>query len=136
MSANSRPKLQRVSNLRHYHHLCVQVSSIEIERVCIERVAEVQQAAAIAVPPRGGGPEELHLFVVLNSQHKHTTLASEVLAQLQRGCQVALREHLNPLFKVQGVTVCDALPRNAANKVMRRLLRDKLVDGRQQASKL
>jgi acetyl-CoA synthetase len=42
---------------------------------------------------------------------------------LHRVCQTAIRKHLNPLFKVREVHVCTFLPRNASNKVMRRLLR-------------
>ena len=38
--------------------------------------------------------------------------------------QGAIREHLNPLFKIHGVVVVDSLPRTASGKVKRRELRD------------
>ncbi|GLC41156.1 hypothetical protein PLESTB_001797100 [Pleodorina starrii] len=49
------------------------------------------------------------------------------VAVLQRRCQEAVRSKLNPLFKVSRVVVVPSLPRNASNKVMRRLLRDALL---------
>ena len=43
--------------------LC-QVSSVELERVCVEGVPSVLEAAAVGVPAPGGGPEQLVLFLV------------------------------------------------------------------------
>jgi acetyl-CoA synthetase len=112
----------------------VQVGSVEIERVCVERVAAIDQAAAVAVPPPGGGPDELHLFVVLLD--KPAGSAADAAASVKRSCQRALREHLNPLFKVAGVAVVSALSRNTSNKVLRRVLRDGLLASRAQGAKL
>lgn len=108
----------------------MQVGSVELERVCTEHVACIDQAAAISAPGKGGGPELLHLFVVLRGQGGADAqgLAAE--------CQGALRKHLNPLFKVQQVHMCDTLPRNASNKVMRRLLRQQVIAGNTSVSKL
>ena len=86
---------------------------------------QIQEAAAVAVAPCGGGPEELVLFVVLHP--------SEVVAlpdfgdELRKLCQRAVATKLNPLFRVGRVLVKPFLPRNASNKVMRRLLRDELM---------
>ena len=108
----------------------VQVGSVELERVCVEHVACVDQAAAISAPEKGGGPERLHLFLVLGG------LCVADAGGLAAECQDALRKHLNPLFRVQQVHVCDALPRNASNKVMRRLLRQRVMAGNATVSKL
>jgi acetyl-CoA synthetase len=98
------------------------VGSVELEQAVVERVTSVDEAAAISVPPADGGPEELHLFLVLRDRAPgcQGDAGYEVL---HRACQAAIREHLNPLFKVQALHVCTSLPRNASNKVMRRLLR-------------
>ncbi|KAJ9530730.1 hypothetical protein QJQ45_014888 [Haematococcus lacustris] len=45
-------------------------------------------------------------------------------AEMQRACQSVISAELNPLFRVARVLLLPALPRNASNKVMRRLLRD------------
>lgn len=110
----------------------MQVSSVEIERVCTHHVPAVAQAAAIAVPPEGNGPEELHLFVVASDARRMYGESSD----LRQQCQQAVRQRLNPLFKVKRVTVCAALPRNASNKVMRRVLRDQLLASRKQQARL
>jgi acetyl-CoA synthetase len=110
--------------------LWVQVSSVEIERVCVEHVPAVAQAAAIAVPPSGGGPDQLHLFLVIEAGRDVAT------GDLLAACQRALRAHLNPLFKLTAVSVTAGLPRNASNKVMRRVLRDGLLQSRSQHGRL
>jgi acyl-coenzyme A synthetase/AMP-(fatty) acid ligase len=43
-----------------------------------------------------------------------------------RELQVAIRQHMNPLFKLQEVILMSSLPRTSSNKLMRRVLRDKL----------
>lgn len=90
----------------------IKVSSAEIERVML-RVSGVHESAAVAVPPPGGGPSRLVVYAVAD---KH--------ADLLREMQAAIREHLNPLFKIHDVVVIDAFPRTASGKVMRRRLRD------------
>lgn len=97
---------------------------MEIERACTLHVAAAREVAAVAVPPAAGGPERLVLFVVVAAE-----ATAEARAGLQAACQAAIRAHLNPLFKVHAVIVCERLPRNASNKVMRRVLRERAVAG-------
>ena len=42
---------------------------------------------------------------------------------LKAAMQSAIRERLNPLFKIHDLVITEKLPRTASNKVMRRLLR-------------
>ncbi|GIL45921.1 hypothetical protein Vafri_3036, partial [Volvox africanus] len=123
----------------------IKVSSVELERTVVGGVPEVAEAAAVGLAPPRGGPEELTLFLVLQPQHQHQATADDgshngsssargkqvdqqhKVAALQRQCQEAVRTRLNPLFKVSRVVVVPALPRNASNKVMRRVLRDSLT---------
>jgi acyl-CoA synthetase (AMP-forming)/AMP-acid ligase II len=76
----------------------IQVSSVELERACVEGVPCIQEAAAVGVPSPGGGPEQLVLFLVPRSPGAGAS-ASEAKAQ----CQKAIRSKLNPLFKVEKV---------------------------------
>ncbi|KAL4458600.1 hypothetical protein ABPG75_013465 [Micractinium tetrahymenae] len=103
----------------------IKVSSVELERACIEGVEGVVEAAAVACPTPGGGPEQLHLFLVLRPG-----VAAAPMAELQRRCQEAISSKLNPLFKVQHVLLRSSLPRTASNKVLRRELRDELLRSR------
>ncbi|PNH11422.1 putative acyl-activating enzyme 18, peroxisomal [Tetrabaena socialis] len=144
----------------------IKVSSVELERAVVEGVMGVVEAAAVGVAPPAGGPEELHLFLVLapgaaQQPGPHQAdgpnqaaaqggggggaVARQRLAALHQECTAAVRAKLNPLFKarraharprfpalgpqVSRVAVVPSLPRNASNKVMRRLLRDE-VPGR------
>jgi acetyl-CoA synthetase len=90
----------------------IKVSSAEIERVIVG-VAGVAEAAAIAVPPPGGGPERLVVYAVAPPRDG-----------LRDALQAEIRRRLNPLFKIHDVVLVEKLPRTASNKVMRRLLRD------------
>ncbi len=94
----------------------IKTSSAEIERV-MGAVSGVRETAAIAVPPPGGGISRLVVFVVLEVGVKR--LAEE----LARDLQAVVKAGLNPQFRVHDVTVVEALPRTASNKVMRRELR-------------
>ena len=94
----------------------IKTSSAEIERCCTHAEA-VHETAAIAVPPKGGGPDRLVVYVVLKAG------AEADVASLRAQFQATIRARLNPLFKVHDVVVIDALPRTASNKVMRRVLR-------------
>ncbi|KAG2437754.1 hypothetical protein HYH02_011130 [Chlamydomonas schloesseri] len=93
------------------------------------------EVAAIGVAPPHGGPEELYLFLVLRGSGGSASAGSSRgsgsssvdVAALHKACQEAVRGKLNPLFKVMRVAVVPLLPRNASNKVMRRLLRDQLL---------
>ena len=98
----------------------IKVSSAEIEEV-LNVVDGIQETAAVAVSPKDGGPSQLVIFVVL------TASASEPTKQeLHDTLQAEISQHINPLFRVQDVVIVDALPRTASNKIMRRLLRDRL----------
>ncbi|KAI8464379.1 MAG: hypothetical protein J3K34DRAFT_388561 [Monoraphidium minutum] len=97
-----------------------QVSSVEIERVVMERAPDlILDAAAVGMPAPGGGPEQLVIFVVPREAGRDAALLA--------ACQAAVRAHLNPLFKVERVVAVASLPRTASNKVMRRVLRDQLA---------
>ena len=102
-------------------------------------VARVSEAAAVGVAAPGGGPERLVLFLVLQKgggngcatygtrEERGKTTDDGILEQnLVVECQNAIRNNLNPLFRVDRVVLRDSLPRTASNKVMRRLLRDEL----------
>lgn len=89
----------------------IKVSSAEIERT-LQDVHGVVETAAIAVPPPGGGPARLVIYAV-----------AEPRDDLKAAMQSAIRERLNPLFKIHDLVITEKLPRTASNKVMRRLLR-------------
>lgn len=95
----------------------IKVSSAEIERVA-NRVDGVLETAAIAVDPKDGGPSQLVLYVVAKPGEKLER------NPLKAALQKAISGELNPLFRVHDVSVIEALPRTASNKVMRRVLRD------------
>lgn len=76
-----------------------QVSSVELERACVEGVPDVQEAAAVGVPSPGGGPEQLLLFLVPRSPG-----AASSTKNIKAQCQAAIRAKLNPLFKVERVS--------------------------------
>jgi acyl-coenzyme A synthetase/AMP-(fatty) acid ligase len=60
----------------------------------VEGVEGVLEAAAVAAPTPGGGPEQLFLFLVLRPGTEATP------PQLQQQCQAAISGRLNPLFRV------------------------------------
>ena len=93
----------------------IKISSAEIEGV-LNSVNGIQEVAAIAVPPPDGGPSQLVIYTVL--------LPGADTDSLTTSLQSAIREHLNPLFRIHDVVIVDALPRTASNKIMRRILRD------------
>jgi acetyl-CoA synthetase len=95
----------------------IKVSSVEIERA-LAAVDWVVEGAAIAVDPPGGGPSELVVYVV--ESPGAPVAPAEKLAALQQ----AVRQTLNPLFRIKEVIVTEMLPRTATNKVMRRRLRE------------
>ncbi|CAI5505057.1 unnamed protein product, partial [Closterium sp. Naga37s-1] len=114
----------------------VKVGSVEVERVCNTAHPAVSETAAIGVAPRGGGPEELVVVAVMRGggvvgekgersgrvDGAERSVVSE--DDLRKVFSAALQAHLSPLFKVAAVWVVPSLPRNASNKVMRRVLRD------------
>jgi acetyl-CoA synthetase len=94
----------------------IKVSSAEIERV-LNGLHGVVETAAVAVPPPGGGPSLLWIFAVAPDADRDGLLT---------GMRQAIRDHLNPLFKIEDLVLLDALPRTASNKVMRRSLRERV----------
>ena len=95
----------------------IKVASAELERT-IATVSGVREVAAVAVPPEGGGPGRLVVFVVPD---EGTTLDTETV---QAEMQKEIAAELNPLFRIHDVVAIPALPRTASAKVMRRELRD------------
>ncbi|MBM3238262.1 AMP-binding protein [Candidatus Poribacteria bacterium] len=96
----------------------IKVSSAEIERT-LSLVSGIRETAAIAVSPPEGGPSRLVIYAVLL---QGVNVEKEAL---KTTLQVAIKEHLNPLFRIHDVVIVDSLPRTASNKVMRRVLREK-----------
>ena len=96
----------------------IKVSSTQIEEL-VNSLQKVRESAAIAVPPPGGGPSELAVFLV--SDEKIDT------EELLRELQVKIKTALNPLFKLQKIFIIDKLPRTASNKIIRRHLREMAV---------
>jgi acetyl-CoA synthetase len=100
----------------------IKTSSAELERAC--NAAEgVLETAAIAVPPAEGGPDRLFVYAVVDNRTGGDPDA------LRASFQASIRAKLNPLFKVTGVRIIDALPRTASGKVMRRVLRSEHAEG-------
>jgi acetyl-CoA synthetase len=93
----------------------IKTSSAEIERV-LNTVEGVQETAAIAITPKGGGPSQLVIFAVLKTEID--------LPHLKNQMQLVIKEQLNPLFKIHDLMVVKHLPRTASNKIMRRVLRE------------
>ena len=95
----------------------IKVSSAEIEEI-LNTVEGVRETAAIAISPPQGGPSQLVIYLVLapNVQPDRATFMATL--------QMAIKQHLNPLFKISDLVIVEALPRTASNKVMRRVLRD------------
>jgi acetyl-CoA synthetase len=92
----------------------IKTSSAEIERA-VTGLPGVVEVAAVGVPPPGGGPDELVLFVITDGRP-----AAAVREPLGR----AIHDHLNPLFRVADIVEVKSLPRTASNKLIRRQLRD------------
>lgn len=74
----------------------LQVSSVEIERICNAVDETVLETAAIGVPPSGGGPEQLVMAVVF----KDSISSTPDLNQLRTSFNSAVQKKLNPFFKV------------------------------------
>ena len=99
----------------------VKVSSAELEAACNRAHDAVLETAAVGVPPPGGGPEKLHVFVVLKKGQE-----APPLNKLKILFNKAMAQALGPGYYTEGVHAVDSLPRTASNKVMRRVLRDNL----------
>ena len=94
----------------------VKVSSLQIEEA-VSDIRGIIESAAIAVPPPGGGPSRLIIYVVPSDEMDLTS--DDLKDQMQR----RIRNNLNPLFRIHDVVIAQALPRTASAKVMRRRLR-------------
>ncbi len=99
----------------------IKVSSAEIEQT-LNSVSGIRETAAIAVSPPDGGPSQLVIYAILVPDVDTTKEA------LMTSLQTAIREHLNPLFRIHDFVIVDALHRTASNKVMRRVLRDQYAN--------
>ena len=98
----------------------IKVSSAEIERT-LDGVPGVRRSAAVAINPPGGGPSLLVVYAVVDGSGD-AAVAGEASAWLPR-LQQAIKERLNPLFRIADLVLVDALPVTASNKIMRRELR-------------
>jgi len=94
----------------------IKIGCAEIERM-LNQVPGVLETAAVAVPPPGGGPSRLVVFLVPRDGDLNIGESFKPLLQQ------AIRMQLNPLFHLDEVRVVASLPRTASNKVMRRELR-------------
>ncbi|MEC9091786.1 MAG: AMP-binding protein, partial [Planctomycetota bacterium] len=101
----------------------IKVSSIEIEQA-IDRLPQVAESAAVAVPLDRTGPDQLVVFYVPQAGY-----ALDAQDELMQEMNQAIRAHLNPLFKVRQIVSKETLPRTASNKVMRRVLRQQFLPG-------
>ena len=100
----------------------IKVSSVEIERV-LDLTEDVSETAAIAVDPPQGGPSRLVIYAVLQNNNLENS-GENIVEELKSRFQQAIKNKLNPLFKIFEVKIVSALPRTASNKVMRRVLRN------------
>jgi acetyl-CoA synthetase len=96
----------------------IKTSAVEIENI-VNQLPEVFESVAISVQPEHGGPEQLIIFVV-----SHNEVVD--CQALQVSIQKILKQELNPLFKVHAVHLIKEIPRTASNKIMRRVLREKI----------
>jgi acetyl-CoA synthetase len=101
----------------------IKVSAAEVERALAAPDGDTDtptltELAAIAVPPPGGGPSRLVVFVGYGDTSPPDP--DRLCQQMRR----RLKANLNPLFRVDEVVVLEKLPRTASNKIMRRALRD------------
>jgi acetyl-CoA synthetase len=96
----------------------IKVSAAEIEQT-LNTVEGICETAAIAISPPQGGPSQLVVYAAVMPEFGHRQ------EELKASLQAAIRQNLNPLFKIRDLVIVEALPRTASNKVMRRVLRDR-----------
>ena len=93
----------------------IKVSSIQIEEV-VNQLDFVKESAAIAIPPKEGGPSALVIyFVECNNNYSKDERFLKIIE--------IIKTELNPLFKVSRLIQIEGLPRTASGKVMRKNLR-------------
>lgn len=104
----------------------IKTSSLEIETVCNSAVASlglpVKEVAAVAVQPRGGGPDLLYICAAVKGDLGGGSQVGRGSGEWKKGFQRAIAKNLNPLFKVHEVVLIKDLPRTASNKIMRKAL--------------
>ncbi|XP_024399101.1 probable CoA ligase CCL12 isoform X2 [Physcomitrium patens] len=108
----------------------IKASAVEIEQICNKAHDSVQETAAVAVQPPGGGPDELLIAAVLKPGFNLST------KELQKFFHSSVVSNLNPLFKVKAVVVFPEFPRTPSNKLLRRVLRvecAKIVNSKQRS---
>ena len=98
----------------------INTSCNQIETV-LSKLDFVRESAAIAVTAIGGGPSNLVIYLVPESD-KISKI--EMLNEMQ----LAIHQGLNPLFKIKDCFLVNTLPRTASNKIMRRKLRQAYED--------
>jgi acetyl-CoA synthetase len=76
-----------------------------VDEITVESAFSASASGSRFVSPGSGGEGSASLIAAMNAR---------------------LKSDLNPLFKVRAIHAVDHLPRTASNKVMRRLLRDRL----------
>lgn len=97
----------------------IKISSAELERT-LNRLSEIRETAAVSIPSQDRGPDELIVFVVPDGKPD--------MEPLHAAMNREIKTKLNPLFKISKVIIAGSLPRTASNKVMRRKLRDQLLN--------
>ncbi len=92
----------------------IKISAAEIERA-LTGIKDIVEVAAIAVPPPANGPTLLIIYAATNVALDKQKVMEEM--------QKKINKHLNPLFKIHDVVLCNTLPKTASSKIMRRILR-------------
>ena len=98
----------------------IKVAAVEIELV-LNQHPNILSTAAVAVSDRAGGPGKLVVFAVPRGAPREVEVVQPEL-------QALLKKDLNPLFQIARLEWIEELPQTASNKVMRRLLRDRIKD--------
>jgi acetyl-CoA synthetase len=136
----------------------IKVSSLELERA-INRVPGVRESAAVACSREGGPDSLVVFLVLDPSSEESSggsgsaagallppagealttkqTLTAGPAGEAAAACERqwvatlnhAIRQQINPLFKVAEVVIVPQLPRTASNKILRRRLRDQWRQG-------
>lgn len=95
----------------------IKVSYAEIEHV-LNKLPLLSETAAIAINPSDGGPSQLIIYAVLRPERMIDRNA------LIKEMQIQIKQHLNPIFKIQDVIITDRLPKTKSNKIKRHILRE------------
>lgn len=97
----------------------IKTSALEIENAC--RIASVSDACAVTINPQG--VEQLIVCVITRDN-----VDAYDLCKLEHDLKHAIKTKLNPLFKIHKVCRIQSVPRTASNKVLRRKLREQVVE--------